>query len=101
MHNLSALDGFEYAPIAAGNRARLQLMNFQALRNLLIELLNQSLQAGEITERGLARMVGISQPHIHNVLQGKRLLSWKSADALLGALNLNVLDLVNHYRIGE
>jgi transcriptional regulator with XRE-family HTH domain len=71
-------------------------MSFRRLHGLLIQLLNQALQAGEITERGLARRIGISQPHIHNVLKGKRLLSWKSADALLQGLNLSILDLVNH-----
>jgi plasmid maintenance system antidote protein VapI len=76
-------------------------MNFQGLRDLLIHHLNQSVQAGEITERGLSRRVGISQPHIHNVLKGKRLLSWESADALLRELDLNLLDLINHYGIAE
>jgi len=70
-------------------------MNFQGFHGLLIHHLNQSLQTGEITERGLARRVGISQPHIHNVLKGKRLLSWESADALLRELDLSLLDLVS------
>jgi transcriptional regulator with XRE-family HTH domain len=51
-------------------------------------------QRGEITERGVARRAGISQPHIHNVLKGKRLLSWASADALLRELNLSIVDLI-------
>jgi len=72
-------------------------MSFEGLRSLLIHHVNRSVQAGEITERGLSRRVGISQPHIHNVLKGKRVLSWESADALLDALNLNLLDLINHY----
>lgn len=70
-------------------------MNFHSLHGLLIHHLNQSLQTGEITERGLARRVGISQPHIHNVLKGNRLLSWESADTLLRELNLDLLDLAN------
>jgi transcriptional regulator with XRE-family HTH domain len=69
-------------------------MNFQGLHGLLIYHLNQRLQRGEFTERGLARRVGISQPHIHNVLKGSRLLSWKSADSLLRELDLDLLDLV-------
>lgn len=76
-------------------------MNFQGLHGLLIHHLNQSVQTGEITERGLARRVGISQPHIHNVLKGKRLLSWDSADVLLRELNLNLLDLVHRNEIAK
>lgn len=76
-------------------------MNFVGLRSLLIHHLNQCVQAGEITERGLSRRVGISQPHIHNVLKGKRVLSWESADALLRALNLNLFDLINRYHDTE
>jgi len=38
--------------------------------------------------------VGISQPHIHNVLKGNRLLSWESADSLLRELNLDLLELM-------
>jgi hypothetical protein len=76
-------------------------VNFQGLHGLLIHHLNQSVQTGEITERGLARRVGISQPHIHNVLKGKRLLSWDSADVLLRELNLNLLDLVHRNEIAK
>ncbi len=50
---------------------------------------------GEITERGLARRTGISQPHIHNVLKGKRFFSWEAADAVLLELGLTVEDLVD------
>ena len=74
-------------------------MSFRTLHALLIQHLNQSLQTGELTERGLARKVGMSQPHIHNVLKGKRLLSWGSADALLRELDLNLLELVNRYNM--
>jgi hypothetical protein len=70
-------------------------MTFHDLHGRLIHRLNQCVQRGELTERGVARRTGISQPHIHNVLKGTRLLSWKSADALLRALNLDVVDLVN------
>lgn len=69
-------------------------MNFRAFHGLLIEHLNRCVQRGEFTERGVARKVGISQPHVHNVLKGSRLLSWESADLLLRELNLDLLDLV-------
>jgi hypothetical protein len=69
-------------------------MTFHDLHGALIDHLNQCVQSGEITERGLARRTGISQPHIHNVLKGKRLFSWESADAILRELDLNLLDLI-------
>jgi transcriptional regulator with XRE-family HTH domain len=70
-------------------------MTFHDLHGALIHHLNQRVQSGEITERGLARRTGISQPHIHNTLKGKRLFSWKNADAILRELDLDLLDLIN------
>jgi transcriptional regulator with XRE-family HTH domain len=69
-------------------------MTFHDLHGALIHYLNQSVRSGEITERGLARRTGISQPHIHNTLKGKRLFSWDSADAILRELDLDLLDLI-------
>ena len=37
--------------------------------------LRTRIQNGELTERSLARLTGISQPHIHNVLKGAKILS--------------------------
>lgn len=67
---------------------------FQELHRRLVLLLLERVRNGEMTERGLARVTGISQPHIHNVLKGKRLLSRDTADAILVELHLDVLDLV-------
>jgi hypothetical protein len=47
-----------------------------------------------MTERGLARMCGISQPQMHNVLKSIRGLSTDSADRLMRALDLRVPDLL-------
>jgi hypothetical protein len=49
---------------------------------------------GELSERGLARLTGISQPHIHNVLKGTRLLSTEMADQILRHLRINLVDLL-------
>jgi transcriptional regulator with XRE-family HTH domain len=70
-------------------------MTFHDLHDALIDYLNQCVQSGELTERGLARRTGISQPHIHNTLKGKRLFSWESADAILRELDLDLLDLID------
>jgi len=68
-------------------------MNFQDLHTRLIEHLRQCIQSGELTERGLARITGVSQPHIHNVLKGKRFLSAQMADEVLRKLHVDVRDL--------
>ena len=51
-------------------------------------------QNGELTERGLARMIGISQPHMHHILKGARGLSVETADRILAKLKISVLDLL-------
>jgi hypothetical protein len=47
-----------------------------------------------VTERALARLCDISQPHMHNVLKNIRSLSIKSADRLMLALEIRVSDLL-------
>lgn len=50
---------------------------------------------GELTERGLARLTGVSQPHMHNLLKGTRALSAEIGDRILYHLRLSALDLVD------
>lgn len=69
-------------------------MNFEDLHQRLVEHLRQRVRSGEVTERSLARSAGVSQPHIHNVLKGKRMLSAKMADMLLRHLHMDLLDLI-------
>ena len=69
-------------------------INFQALQTRLIVHLRHRVRSGEITERSLARVTGISQPHLHNVLKGKRLLSVEKSDQILHQLHLDLLDLI-------
>jgi predicted transcriptional regulator len=71
------------------------IMNFCDLRQRLIEDLRRRVRSGELTERRLARQTGISQPHIHQVLKGKRVLSTQKADEILSHLRLDLLDLVD------
>jgi predicted transcriptional regulator len=70
-------------------------MDFEHLHQRLIDHLQTRVQNGEITERGLSRLTGVSQPHIHNVLKGKRVLSLGSADGILRQLHMDVLDLID------
>jgi hypothetical protein len=37
---------------------------FEELQKKLIDVVRERLRAGEVTERGLARMCAISQPHM-------------------------------------
>jgi hypothetical protein len=70
-------------------------MTFGDLRARLIEHLRYRVRRGDATERGLARQTGLSQPHLHHVLKGKRLLSLESADQILKRLEIDALDLIS------
>ena len=70
-------------------------MDFQLLQDRLVDHLQQRVRSGEVTERGLARITGVSQPHIHNVLKRKRFLSVSTADMLLRRLRIDLLELVH------
>ena len=69
-------------------------MTFNHLQQRLLDHLRHRVQSGQTTERALARLAGVSQPHLHNVLKGKRLLSLQMADEILHNLQLGVLDLI-------
>lgn len=72
-------------------------MYFQTLQDSLLQRVKQQVRNGELTERGLARLAGISQPHLHNVLKGVRVLTPGTADRLLQQLRLSVLDLMEYH----
>ncbi len=69
-------------------------MTFTGMLGRVAEEIRWRVRNGEISERGLARLAGLSQPHVHNVLKGVRVLSPESADRLLRALGLNAADLL-------
>src|ERR1039458_6735478 len=60
----------------------------------LVSHVRARVRNGEISERSLARLTGISQPHIHNVLKGARLLSADMADQILRRLRIDLVDLL-------
>jgi hypothetical protein len=70
-------------------------MYFELLQLRLVAHVQGRVQRGELTERGLARRTGISQPHLHNVLKGVRVLSPQMGDVLLHHLRITLLDLLN------
>ena len=69
-------------------------MNFREQQRRLIAHLHALVRSGDASERGLARLTGVSQPHLHNVLKGKRLFSLEMADRVLAQLHLDVLDFI-------
>ena len=70
------------------------LLDFEHLLARLIRHLQHRVRSGEITERSLARVSGVSQPHLHNVLKGKRQLSIAMADQILCRLHLDLRELI-------
>lgn len=69
-------------------------LSFHELQTRFLARLRYRIQCGELTERGLARRSGLSQPHIHNLLKGIRALTIETADALLAGARAGVLDLL-------
>ena len=69
-------------------------MDIADLYERLVDVARQRIRSGELTERGLSRLCGVSQPHIHNVLKQIRALSPASADRLMQALGLTLPELV-------
>ena len=76
-------------------------MNFRQMQERLRTNLCERVRRGEFTERGIARLTGVSQPHLHNVLKGKRSLSTAMADQILQHLNIDLMDLIDPGEILE
>lgn len=70
-------------------------MDFALLQRRLLEHVRDRVRNGEFTERGLARHIGISQPHLHNLLKGARMPSVELADHLLHSLDLDLAWLLD------
>jgi plasmid maintenance system antidote protein VapI len=71
-------------------------LTFRDLQDRLISLVVTKIRNGEFTERRLARVLGVSQPQLHNVLKGVRPLKPEFADCLLRQFNIGILDLALH-----
>lgn len=69
-------------------------MYFLELQQKLLDLARERVKTGVVTERGLARMCALSQPHMHNVLKNARTFSNDSYDRLMRALDIGVSDLM-------
>ena len=68
-------------------------MTFKDAQRRLLAYLRDRIHNGELTERGFAGMLGVSQPHVHNVLKGVRNVSNEISDSILNLLHISLLDL--------
>jgi len=68
-------------------------VSFKRLKANLLEYVQQLVRNGEFTEYGMARFLGISQPHMHNVLNGIRPVTPELFDLILARFGMDVLDL--------
>ena len=74
--------------------SRLSLVTFDDLAKRLVRDLAKLIHSGAVTERRLAKMVGFSQPHLHNVVNGARRLTPAVADQVMDRLDWTLLDLI-------
>ena len=68
-------------------------MTFLDAQGRLLKEIKSQVLNGHVTERRMARLIGVSQPHMHNVLKGARILSPRITDKLLKLFHMSVLDL--------
>lgn len=76
-------------------------INFDELTVRLRLYIQQRIHSGEFTERSLARILRISQPHLHNMLKGVRRLSVEFADRAMLKFRLSMLDLISEAEMLE
>ncbi|MGJ5816052.1 hypothetical protein [Paludibaculum fermentans] len=75
-------------------------LTLATLQHRLLAAVKHRLSNGEYTERSLSRHIGVSQPHMHNVLKGVRGFSTDFGDALLAGLDFSLLDLIQSKELG-
>jgi len=78
----------------SGDMRPAALGTFGDAQHNLLAYVRDRIHNGELTERGFARQIGISQPHAHNALKGIRTLSPEVLDAILKYFHLSLLDLL-------
>lgn len=70
------------------------LVTFALLNTRVRDVVQRRIDNGEYTERGFARLIGISQPQMHNILKGQRKLSPEVADTILSKLQISLAALL-------
>jgi hypothetical protein len=76
-------------------------MKFKALQDNLRKILQQRIEAGELTGLRLAQQTGFKQAHISNFLNRKRGFSIEAMDKVLQVQHLSVLDLLDPAEINK
>ena len=66
---------------------------FHGVTQRLLAVIRRQIRSGDLSERRLAKLADVSQPHMHNVLAGKRGLAPAVGDRLLGVLGLSLSEL--------
>ena len=79
--------------VALNLRVSAAPLTFEDAQLRLLDYIRNRIRNGELTERALARQIGISQPHVHNALKGVRTLSPKILDSILRHFRLSLVDL--------
>jgi hypothetical protein len=74
--------------------------DLRGLAARLVRHLQEMVRRGETSERSLARLTLYSQPHIHNILHGKRRMTLELADQLMSLLGIPVLALLTQEELG-
>jgi plasmid maintenance system antidote protein VapI len=69
-------------------------LGIEQLLTALLEEVRRRVRNGQLTERGLARLTGTSQPHLHHILKGKRGITPKLADRMMDVLALDLSALI-------
>jgi transcriptional regulator with XRE-family HTH domain len=61
--------------------------------------IRRRINSGEYTERSLARVLHISQPHLHNMLKGVRQITIDFADRVMLKFRISIFDLLSDEEI--
>jgi hypothetical protein len=69
-------------------------LGIEQLLTALLEEVRRRVRNGQLTERGLARLTGVSQPHLHHILKGKRGITPNLADRMMDVLSLDLAALI-------
>jgi plasmid maintenance system antidote protein VapI len=76
-------------------------VTFGALQRRLIRFVVNRIANGDFSERGLARVLRVSQPQLHKVLKGERKLTPELADKVLLCFGMTVVDLLDTSDLAE
>lgn len=75
-------------------------MTFRGLIEELRETMREQVRNGYMTERNLARLTGVSQPQLHNVLKGIRVLTPELADQIMRVTGILLSELGHQINAG-